>query len=80
MFIMEKDDIFLGGCVRIKERLKTRMLKTSEKELGVSINLNPSPLAIRETIESDDRTTLYKSIWICIAISFINILMEEKND
>lgn len=73
-----RDDIYHGkgwhipgGCVRLKEKLETRIIKTAEKELGVSIDYNPEPIAVREIIEHNYRPTLSNQLERCHNISFL---------
>ena len=60
-----------GGCVRLRERLLTRVVKTAEKELGVPINYNHTPIAVREIIEPYVRTGLTNQLERCHNISFL---------
>ena len=60
-----------GGCIRLRERLETRVLKTAEKELGVPIVYNPNPLTVREFIESRYRPALSNQMERCHNISFL---------
>lgn len=60
-----------GGCVRLKENLETRVIKTAEKELRVPIVFNPDPIAVREIIEPDNRPNLSNQMERCHNISFL---------
>ena len=60
-----------GGCVRLKERLEDRVVKTAQKELGVPIDYDSTPLAVREIIEPDYRPALANQRERCHNISFL---------
>ena len=62
-----------GGCVRLKEPLETRIMKTAEQELGVPIDYDPSPFVVREIIEPDERPGLANQLERCHNISFLYI-------
>ena len=73
-----RDDIYHGkgwhipgGCVRLRERLETRVIKTDEKELGVPIDYNPDPIAVREIMEPEIRPLLSNQLERCHNVSFL---------
>lgn len=73
-----RDDIYHGkgwhipgGCVRMRERLETRVIKTAEKELGVPIDYNSDPIAVREIIEPEIRPGLSNQLERCHNVSFL---------
>ena len=73
-----RDDIYHGkgwhipgGCVRLKEHLEERVVKTAEDELGVPIEYNSQPLAVREIMENDFRPMLSNQLERCHNISFL---------
>lgn len=73
-----RDDIYNGkgwhipgGCVRLREHLETRVIKTAEKELGVPIEYDMNPLAVREIMEPDIRPGLSNQLERCHNISFL---------
>lgn len=73
-----RDDIYHGkgwhipgGCVRLRERLETRIIKTAEKEIGVPIEYNSDPIAVREIIEPDIRPRLSNQLERCHNVSFL---------
>ena len=73
-----RDDIYHGkgwhlpgGCVRLREKLEDRLIKTAEKELSVPIKYNPNPVAVRELMEPEFRYTLVNQLERCHNISFL---------
>lgn len=73
-----RDDIYHGkgwhipgGCVRLRERLETRVVKTAEKELGVPIDYKPDPIAVREIMEPEIRSGLSNQLERCHNVSFL---------
>ncbi len=73
-----RDDIYHGkgwhipgGCVRLREKLETRVIKTAEKELGVPIEYNRNPIAVREIMEPDIRPGLSNQLERCHSVSFL---------
>lgn len=80
-----RDDIYHGkgwhipgGCLRLKEKLHDRVIKTAEKEIGVPIKFNPVPITVREYMESDYRPTLSNQLERCHNISFLyDCIIEE---
>ena len=60
-----------GGCVRIREKLENRVIKTAEKELGVPIDYSPEPIAVRELIEPKIRSGLSNQLERCHNIAFL---------
>jgi colanic acid biosynthesis protein WcaH len=37
-----------GGIIRFKEKMETRLIKVSEKEIGVKVKFDPVPIAINQ--------------------------------
>lgn len=73
-----RDDIYHGkgwyipgGCVRLKEKLELRIIKTAEKEIGVPIDYSLEPIAVREIIENSYRPTLSDQLERCHNVSFL---------
>lgn len=73
-----RDDIYHGkgwhipgGCVRLREKLEERILKTAEKEIGVPIVYDPEPITVREIIEPDYRPQITNQLERCHNISFL---------
>ena len=73
-----RDDIYHGkgwhipgGCVRLREKLETRIIKTAEKELGVPIEYDINPIAVREYIEYENRPNLLNQQERCHNFSFL---------
>lgn len=73
-----RDDIYHGkgwhipgGCVRLREKLEDRIIKTAEKEIGVPIVYDSDPVAVREIIETDYRPKLTNQLERCHNISFL---------
>jgi len=73
-----RDDIYHGigwhipgGCVRLRETLEQRVLKTAEKELGVPIEYDEAPFTVREIIEPEIRSGLSNQLERCHNISFL---------
>ncbi len=60
-----------GGCVRLKESLEERVVKTAEKEIGVPIVYNPKPVAIREIMASEERSAVADQLERCHNVSFL---------
>lgn len=59
------------SCVRLKESLEERLMKAANKELGVPIDYDPNPLAVRAMITSKERPLLDNQLKRCHSISFL---------
>jgi colanic acid biosynthesis protein WcaH len=59
-----------GGIVRFKEKLKERVLKVAETEIGTSIKFDSVPVAINQTIcEHDTRGHFISILYKCFLSS-----------
>ena len=47
-----------GGCLRFKERLEERIVKTAIDEIGTVVEFDPHPIKVLENIANDDRTVI----------------------
>jgi len=52
----------MGGIVRFKETLETRIKKVAENEIGVEIQFDPVPIAVNELISDHDERGHFISI------------------
>ncbi len=73
-----RDDIYYGrgwhipgGCIRLKEKIEERIEITAENELGVSVEFDPIPMTVRETMENDNRPSLSDQNERCHNISLL---------
>ena len=57
--------------MRLREHLETRVIKTAEKELGVPIEYDMNPIAVREIMEPDIRPSLDNQLERCHNVSFL---------
>ncbi len=57
----------LGGIVRFKETLETRIKKVAESEIGINVSFDPAPLAVHQFIDSgqDTRSHFVSILYKC---------------
>lgn len=77
LFLWRDDEIYgqgwhiPGGCVRIRESLTERILKTAEIELGIRIEYAKEPIVVREGILKEQRPWLKDQLVRSHHISFM---------
>lgn len=60
-----------GGCVRLKETLEERIVKTAQNEIGFDVIFDKEPIAVREDINHEDRYWLNNQLERSHNISFL---------
>lgn len=91
-----RDDVYYGsgwhipgGCVRLKERIETRIQKTALEEIGCRVTFSNSPLLIKQLILEKNRPDLKTGLERCHNISLLfdcklengyTVTNEEKNE
>lgn len=68
-----------GGCVRLKETLEERIVKTAQDDIGSNVCFDKEPIAVREDINHEDRCWLKNQLERSHNISFLyNCKLPEK--
>ena len=60
-----------GGCLRLKERLRERVLQTAINEIGCEVSISDEPLCIKESICEEMRPQLDNQLERSHGISFL---------
>tara|TARA_Y100000310_G_scaffold342034_1_gene443435 strand:- start:8409 stop:8897 length:489 start_codon:yes stop_codon:yes gene_type:complete len=67
-----------GGIVRFKEKMKQRIEKVSENEIGIKIKFNPEPISVKELIcEHNIRGHFVSFLYKCFLSS--DFIIDNKN-
>ncbi len=61
----------LGGIVRLKETIETRIKKVAESEIGINVSFDPAPLAVHQFIDpkQDTRSHFVSILYKCFLSS-----------